>query len=65
MATSTHDIAMRAHIAELLKPLAVAAVERFESATSEHDYNQSAQDVRELKAALDWLAQAETPIGRV
>jgi hypothetical protein len=65
MADSSRDITMRAQIASLLQPLAVAAVTRLENATSDFEFHAAAAEVKHLKASLEWLAQAESPIGRV
>lgn len=56
---------MRAQIAALLQPLAVAAVTRLESASSDFEFHAAAAEVQHLKASLEWLAHAESPIGRV
>jgi|HubBroStandDraft_5_1064220.scaffolds.fasta_scaffold118826_4 hypothetical protein len=65
MADSSHDIAMRATIAALLQPLAVAAVTRLENADSEFEAQASTAEMKHIKTALEWLATATSPLGRV
>lgn len=65
MAEPSHDVTMRASIAALLQPLAVAAVTRLENASSDFEFHAAAAEVQHLKTALEWLAKAGSPLGSV